>query len=89
MQELIFEEVITMLWICIIISIALLFLFGIFKPKLVLLSIPITLGIDIICFWDFLTYYESRPLMIFFMILQLGFQTMFALYIRRNGFRES
>jgi hypothetical protein len=78
-----------MLWICIIISIALLFLFGYFKPNLILISIPITLVVDLICFWDFLMYYESRPWVIFFMVFQLGFQTMFALYIKRNGFKES
>lgn len=78
-----------MLWICIIIAIASLFVFWRFWPRYVLISLPITLVVDLICFWEFFSYYESRPLMILFVVFQLGFQAIFALHIRRESLKEN
>lgn len=53
------------------------------NKKRICIAIPITIIVDLITFWDVLTYYESRPLALVFLIPQVIIVAAISLIIMR------
>ena len=55
------------------------------KPRLTPLCLLICPVLDSICYWQELCYYESRPLMLLFLSLQLVMVAVLAVLIRATS----
>jgi hypothetical protein len=70
--------VVAMYFVPALISLTVLF---IVKRKMIWLSIPITIIADLVAFWNGLTYYESRGLVLLFLIPQIIFVSIISVTI--------
>lgn len=68
--------------IYIFVPIVFLTLFTYFSPKDALLSVPVCILLDLGFFWNDFAYYESRPLVIMFTVVQVIIVTVSALIIK-------
>lgn len=55
-----------------------------FIPKYPLLSVPMCILMDLVIYWEYFSYYESRPMMILLTFVQAGLAVVFAVGIGKK-----